>query len=137
MDRDLTARMWIDACDALARAEQLHRRWFDPVLDAEGPAWEPPVDLFETPEAVIVLVALPGVSPERVSAGIEDGILVIDGVRLLPPAWRAAVFHRLELPQGRFQRRVRLPAGRYGAVGCAAVDGCLTITLQKAEARHG
>jgi hypothetical protein len=42
------------------------------------------------------------------------------------------VIHRLELPQGRFERRVRLPAGRYGAVRRAAAQGCVLITLQKA-----
>jgi hypothetical protein len=42
------------------------------------------------------------------------------------------VIHRLELPQGRFERRVPLPGGRYGAVRRAAAQGCVLITLQKA-----
>lgn len=138
MDRELTAWMWSEACDVLARAERLHRRLFDPVLDTdEGPSWEPPVDVLETPDAVVVLVALPGVGPDRVTAAIEDGMLMIAGSRMLPPAWRAAVFHRLELPQGRFERRVRIPAGRYGGVSCTAAEGCLLITLEKVEASHG
>ena len=62
---------------------------------------------------------------------ILDGDLVIAGTRTVPAAWRTAVIHRLELPQGRFYRRVRLPAGHYGAVRRAAVQGCVLITLQK------
>jgi HSP20 family protein len=58
-------------------------------------------------------------------------------VRVLPPELRTAVIHRLELPQGRFERRVRLPAGRYSDVRRAAVDGCLVITLEKMEALRG
>jgi len=53
-------------------------------------------------------------------------------VRTLPPALRDAVIHRLELPQGRFERRLPLPAGRYRDVRRSAVDGCLVITLEKA-----
>jgi hypothetical protein len=47
------------------------------------------------------------------------------------------VIHRLELPQGRFYRRLRLPAGRYSGVRRAVVDGCLVITLQKAGLNRG
>ena len=47
---------------------------------------------------------------------------------------RTAVIHPLELPQGRFERRVRVPAGRYGAVLRSAVNGCLLIILQKSGA---
>jgi hypothetical protein len=59
------------------------------------------------------------------------------GTRVLPMELRTAIIHRLELPQGRFERRVRLPAGRYSAVRRSAVDGCLLITLQKLGAFRG
>jgi HSP20 family molecular chaperone IbpA len=129
--------MWSEACEVLARAERLHRDFFRPASAAMLPAWEPPVDVLETEREVLVLVALPGVSPERVEAAIEDGILVIAGTRVLPPQLRTAVIHRLELPQGRFERRVRIPAGRYGDVRRASVDGCLVITLRKVETFRG
>jgi HSP20 family protein len=47
------------------------------------------------------------------------------------------MIHRLELPQGRFQRRIRLPAGRYRDVARSAINGCLVITLSKAEGSRG
>jgi HSP20 family molecular chaperone IbpA len=50
---------------------------------------------------------------------------------VLPPELRTAMIHRLELPQGRFARRVRLPAGRYSGVRRSAVHGCLAVTLEK------
>ena len=62
---------------------------------------------------------------------------MLAGTRVLPPELRTAVIHRLELPQGRFERRLRLPAGRYSTVRRAAVDGCLLITLAKAGASRG
>ncbi len=99
---------------------------------ARAPAWEPPVDILETDHEVLALVALPGVDADSAQAVIEEGDLVIAGTRVLPEQLRTAVIHRLELPQGRFYRRVRLPAGRYSTVRRAAVAGCLLITLQKA-----
>jgi HSP20 family molecular chaperone IbpA len=77
-------------------------------------------------------VALPGVAADRVEAVIQGADLLIAGTRVLPAALQTATIHRLELPQGRFERRVPLPAGRYGAVRRAAVQGCVLITLQKA-----
>jgi HSP20 family protein len=129
--------MWSEACEMLARAERLHRDFFRPASSAVLPAWEPPVDVLETERDVLVLVALPGVNPDHVEAAIEGGILVIAGTRVLPPQLRTAVIHRLELPQGRFERRVRIPAGRYGDVHRSSVDGCLVITLRKLEAFRG
>ena len=46
-----------------------------------------------------------------------------------PPC--GAAIHRLELPQGRFERRVALPPGRYDSVRRTIVNGCLFITLRK------
>jgi HSP20 family protein len=130
--------MWSEACAMLLRAERLHREFFRPAGSISMlPVWEPPVDILEIEREVLVLVALPGVSPDRVEAAIDNGDLVIRGVRVLPPELRTAVIHRLELPQGRFERRVRLPAGRYSDVRRAVVDGCLVITLEKMEALRG
>jgi HSP20 family protein len=130
--------MWSEAVEMLARAERMHRELFRPAgSGARQPAWEPPVDILETECEVLVLVALPGVDPNDVQAAIEDGDLVIAGTRTVPSEWRTAVIHRLELPQGRFHRRVRLPAGRYSDVRRAVVAGCLVITLQKAGVSRG
>jgi HSP20 family molecular chaperone IbpA len=87
---------------------------------------------------VLVLVALPGVDTEKVEA-VLDGTesLLVAGTRTLPSELRTAVIHRLELPQGRFERRVRLPAGRYGSVRRSSCHGCLLITLQKTGTFRG
>jgi HSP20 family protein len=130
--------MWSEACEMLARAERLHREFFRPASSAARlPTWEPPVDVLETERAVLVLVALPGVDPDRVEASIDGADLVFSGTRVLPAEMRTAIIHRLELPQGRFERRVRLPAGRYSAVQRSACDGCLVITLQKSGGVRG
>ena len=126
--------MWSEALQMLARAERLHRDVFTPPhLSSRGVNWEPPTDVLETQDAVLILVALPGVDPEKVQLVIRDGALFMSGERVLPQELRTAVIHRLELPQGRFERRVPLPAGVYGAPGTGVANGCLVIRLPKAQ----
>jgi len=97
--------MWSEAFALLARAERLHREVFRPVGSAtQAPAWEPPVDILETERELLVIVALPGVEADQVEAAIVDGDLAIAGTRILPRELQSAVIHRLELPQGRFER---------------------------------
>jgi HSP20 family protein len=137
MARDLARDwMWSEACEMLARAERMHRELFRPAGRQAG-AWEPPVDILETELEVLVLVAVPGVDSDNVQAVIEESDLVIAGTRVVPDEWRNATIHRLELPQGRFYRRLRLPAGRYSGVGRAGANGCLVITLQKVSGTRG
>jgi HSP20 family molecular chaperone IbpA len=128
--------MWSEACEVLVRAERMHREFFRPIRTAARvPAWEPPVDVLETDREVLVFFALPGVDPDRVEAVIEDGTLLVAGLRVLPPELQTATIHRLELPQGRFEKRVRLPAGRYANVRRSMANGCLLITLEKGTFR--
>lgn len=133
--------MWSDALHMLAQADRLHRQMFrpqaSPQASGQGANWEPPVDMLETDDEVLILAALPGVDAEQVQAVIENGVLVITGVRVLPGELRTATIHRLELPQGRFERRIALPAGRYDSVRRTSVNGCLVISLSKAATRRG
>lgn len=120
--------MLSEAIGSLARAERLRQQFFS--LQSGAPSWEPPIDVLETDEELLILVALPGVDPDQVQAVIEDGVLVISGRRTLPAELRNAHIHRLELPQGRFERRIGLPAGRY-VISRFAVNGCIVFRLAK------
>ncbi|MEX2628711.1 MAG: Hsp20/alpha crystallin family protein [Tistlia sp.] len=124
--------MWSEAVEMLSRAERLHRQAFRPVRTrSHAPCWEPPVDMLETERELLVLAALPGVDPQGISVAIENGQLLIAGERRLPPQLRTAVIHRLELPQGRFERQLPLPPGRYEVAPPEMVDGCLVVVLRK------
>ncbi|HVY85467.1 MAG TPA: Hsp20/alpha crystallin family protein [Caulobacterales bacterium] len=123
---------WAEALDALMQVETLRRQAFAPsALTRGAPKWEPPVDVLETAHEVLILTAMPGVDPDRIDVAIEDGVLLISGRRTMPVELRDAVVHRLELPQGWFERRIALPAGRYAAVTRATVNNCLVIRLSK------
>jgi HSP20 family protein len=129
--RDLEAWMWAEACEQLARAERLHRQFFRLGEAGARPLWEPPVDIFESERELCILAALPGVDPAQVEISVENGILSIAGDRPAPPLQRDAAIHRLEIPQGRFERRIALPAGRFELAKRMLADGCLTLVLRK------
>jgi len=126
--RSATNLMWADALAIVARADRLHREFFRPA--ATG--WEPPVDLLETPDELILIAALPGVRVADVELVVSHRELAIVGVRRLPVLPGPTRVHRMELPHGRFERRISLPAGSYELVRRDLVDGCLTIVLRKA-----
>ncbi|SDT54951.1 Hsp20/alpha crystallin family protein [Bradyrhizobium canariense] len=124
--------MLSEAIESLARAERLRQQFFNlqTKVGSRESCWEPPIDVLETDGEILILVALPGVDPEEVEAVIDNGMLVVSGRRTLPKELRDARIHRLELPQGRFERRIALPVGRY-AVSRFAVNGCIVLRLAK------
>ena len=127
---DPRGRMWSEACDMLERAERLHRQFFRPGFALpQSVSWEPPVDIFETAERLWIIAALPGVAPEQIEASLDADELAIAGSRALPAMARGAAIHRLEIPYGRFERRVRLPAGRFEFERSELVSGCLVLSL--------
>ena len=129
---DPRAWMWFDAVEMLARAERLQRQTFRPATTAaRGALWEPPVDMLETEDELLILAALPGVDPDHITITIRGDALLIAGERVLPAELRTAVIHRLELPQGRFEREIVLPRGQYEIVPPSVVNGCLAVILRK------
>jgi HSP20 family molecular chaperone IbpA len=124
--------MWTEACAMIERAEQLHRQFFQPGIAAMQAAnWEPPVDIYETERELSIVTALPGVEPQDLTVSVEGDVLVVAGVRRLPPAARGAAIRRLEIPHGRFERHIRLPAARLELSRSELAHGCLFISLLK------
>jgi HSP20 family protein len=126
--------MLSDAIETLARAERMHQQFLNlqPLTGTREPSWEPPIDVLETDREVLILIALPGVDPNEVEALLDKGMLVVSGRRVLPAELRNARILRLELPQGRFERSIPLPLGRYTITRFAA-DGCVGFRLAKAS----
>ena len=135
MSIDPRSWMWSEACAFIERAENLHRHFFQPQLsDAPAASWMPPIDIFEDDDHVILVVALPGVAVEDLDIRVEDGgTVVIRGRQHLPRLARHALIHRLEIPHGGFERRVRLPPG-WGSTGKSEFrDGLLTLLFARQD----
>jgi HSP20 family protein len=131
--RNPTIWMWAEAQRMLDRAERLHQRFFEPARGGHQPSWEPPIDIFETASGLLIEIALPGVDPERLEISFQGGILVVAGERPLPCASEPAVIHRLEIPYGRFERRIALAADRYELIRRHLTNGCLAVSLRRLD----
>ena len=125
----LEALMWEQACDAMERAERLHRQFF--YRSRTTPAWEAPCDIFESEEVLTILIALPGVELEQIKVTLSAGVLIVSGERPLPREVQDARIHRLEIPHGHFQRRIELPPARFEISGRNLANGCLKLQLHK------
>ena len=128
--RDPKNQMWAEACAMLKQAEALHRQFFAPAPGVRAARWEPPVDIFETERQLWLIAALPGVAPEAVRVEIEGPTLIIAGVRPLPTKGRNAHIVRLEIPYGRFERRITLST-RLRLAERELANGCLVLTFAK------
>lgn len=124
--------MWAEACALIAQAERMQRQFFQPsVAVGREPNWEPPVDVIETAEEFLVIAALPGVEAKDLEVHVRGDVISIAGIRHLPVTARSAVIHRMEIPYGRFERSIRLPAARFELKGPELVNGCLLLRLTK------
>lgn len=98
----------------------------------------PPMDMFETAEAFVIEVDLPGFAPEDISASICCSMLVIEGTKHfdLPP--QPGRYICLERRFGRFCRTVEIPpAVDRNGVSSRFVRGVLVVTLPKLSDNNG
>ena len=121
--------MWADACAAMERAERLRRQFFH----HGSSRWEAPIDVFETDDALSILIALPGVELDNITVTLNAGTLTVTGERPLPPELRDARILRMEIPYGRFERRIELPPVPFQISGRHLANGCLMLRLQKGQ----
>lgn len=131
--RELSNLMWGEALSLLEQADRLHRQFCRP--DAGRPnVWEPPVDVIETAQTVIVQVALPGACADSVLIELQPGLICVSARRsiALESSQRARV-HALEIPYGRFARTIVLPVQALALIDKKLQDGCLTLTFSKKE----
>jgi HSP20 family protein len=70
---------------------------------------------------------LPGVAPEHIEVHAEGGLIAVAAARPLAVQRHATALHRLEIPYGRFERRIALPTGRYELTERSYTNGCLVL----------
>ena len=130
--RNPTDWMWAQACELIEQAERMHRQFFRLTSTERTEAvWEPPVDVFEDEREVVIIVALPGVTEERIEVITESGELIVRAESRLPFAGSRRAVRRLEIPYGYFERRIRLPEASLEAGTRELADGCLILRLRK------
>jgi hypothetical protein len=77
----------------ITMCDEMHRRFHETVGQVRGngaaavaSTWEPPVDLYETDDALVLQVELPGVSKDAVNVELHEHTLTLSGERMREPA---------------------------------------------------
>jgi len=96
--------------------------------------WSPAVDIYETPETIIMKADLPGLSREDIEIQIGDNTLTLRGERRFAKDVQQENYLRIERAYGAFQRNFTLPATvQQEKIRAIFRDGVLELTLPKAE----
>lgn len=130
--------MWAQACEVLDRADRMQRefvRYVGPSADAA--VWEPPVDIQESAEGLQLVFALPGVNPEHIEVRLDRNALSVSASRPARLGGPGSVVRRIEIPHGRFIRRIPLLGTHLRISDTRYVNGCLEIRLIRAGDNRG
>ncbi len=96
--------------------------------------WIPAVDIFETPEAIVLKAELPGITAQDISVEVKDNILTLKGEKRFGKETKEENYHRMERSFGSFQRAFTLPGTVQQEKATARFkDGILEIALPKVE----
>jgi len=137
--QDWDILIWQRANALLQQAERIQRNFLQiavrshyRTVQGRSTCWEPPINVVETDETLWVIVAIPGVKPDRVEVRLDRGELTIAGERPLPACCTEGELSTWEIPLGRFERHLVLE-GRYPlSIGKTSLqDGLLVIELSK------
>ncbi|MGB7590952.1 MAG: Hsp20/alpha crystallin family protein [Terriglobia bacterium] len=97
-------------------------------------SWAPPVDIYETEDAIVLKAELPGIDPKDVEVRVEDNTLYLKGERNYEKDVNEQNYHRIERSYGSFARSFSLPNSISAEkVKAEYKDGLLTLTMPKRE----
>jgi HSP20 family protein len=104
------------------------------ILSTLGEAGAPTLDVYQTPNDVVVKTILPGLKPEDVSIDITGETLTIKGESKAEQEVKEEDYLYRERRYGTFSRSVILPSELKSDKAEATMeDGVLTLTIPKAE----
>jgi HSP20 family molecular chaperone IbpA len=126
--------MWLRALELADEAERLQRRFLSYIgPGSDAVLWEPPVDIQENEEGLILLFALPGVAAEDIELHLERTALTVSALRRVKVAEPGALIRRLEIPHGRFVRAIALSGPPLRIAESHYTNGVLEVRLARVE----
>jgi HSP20 family protein len=97
-------------------------------------SWAPAVDIYETPNELVVKADLPDVNEKDIDVRVENNLLTIRGERKFEKSVSEENFLRVERTYGSFSRSFSLPnTVNAEKIGAEYKNGVLTVTLPKRE----
>lgn len=108
-----------------------------PLLRARALAWRPATDVYETGDALVIRLAVPGARPEDLEVTAEQNVVTIRGrygYRLSEDEANQATWYRREIATGEFAESITLPVPVKVEEAKATVEnGIVTLSFPKAE----
>ncbi len=71
--------------------------------------WSPPADVFESPDAIVIKMELPGIDPDDLEITLDQSLLIVRGRRRRGCEEHGLVYHLVEIRHGAFERAFELP----------------------------
>lgn len=94
--------------------------------------WTPAADVFETAEAFVVRVELPGLARDQMAVEVRGRTLWVYGRRHFEKDLGGGAYQALERSYGPFARRFALPKGVVrGAIRAVLKDGLLEVVAPR------
>jgi HSP20 family protein len=103
------------------------------IVPRGGSHFDPPADLWETDDEVIVALELPGVVSDQIDLTLHKNTLLVAG-KAREDAETGVIFQRVERPRGAFSRAIPLPAETTGECSASLRRGVLEVRVTKAPA---
>ena len=106
----------------------------NPAAESALTTWAPAVDIYETPNELVVKADLPEVNEKDIDVRVENNLLTIRGERKFEKSVSEDNFLRVERTYGAFSRSFSLPnTVNAEGIGAQYKNGVLTVTLPKRE----
>ncbi|MCF6159211.1 MAG: Hsp20/alpha crystallin family protein [wastewater metagenome] len=96
--------------------------------------WQPPTDVYETPDEMVVKMSIPGAKPEDIQITFSKQTLTIHGYREDTSPHEKTCFYQVELRYGYFERNIFIPMPvDVDNTQALYKDGFLQVTLPKVK----
>lgn len=97
----------------------------------------PPTDVYDTPDAIVIKIAVPGARPDDLEVTVEQNAVTVRGrygYALTEEEAKQATWYRREIGTGQFAETITLPVPVDVERAQATVqDGIVTLVFPKAE----
>jgi HSP20 family protein len=132
--------------DEVRRIEREVDRLFNSLLVSKNPlgllsenVWQPPTDVYETPNEIVICVEIPRVRKEDVNIFLVDDVLTIRGRRRDTCTDRKVRYHQMEIHYGLFERSFVLPehVDRKAIQEATYNEGFLRVIIPKSSRPAG
>ena len=96
--------------------------------------WQPPTDIYETEDEIIVKMSIPGTRPDDIHVVIANEILTVSGYISDTSPHERTCFYQVEIRYGHFERSFPIPKPvNMENIQATYKEGFLMVVLQKAK----